>query len=105
LPNWETSPYISYISHDFLNDTLPLDEAILEVMTLFERTWEDSHHQSSFISTKERLETQNFCLSDVFNQSHIPSTSNPIISKGNLSNITKKNSVEILEKTRVMEHI
>lgn len=31
LPNWET---ISSLSHDFLNDILPSDEAIMEVMAL-----------------------------------------------------------------------
>jgi hypothetical protein len=32
--------------HDLLNDTLPSDEAILEVMTLSDQPWEDSHHRS-----------------------------------------------------------
>ena len=45
LPEWAAIPSSS--SHDFLNDVLLSDEAILEAMTLSERPWEDNHHRSS----------------------------------------------------------
>jgi hypothetical protein len=42
-PVWAT--LLSY-SHDFLDETLPLDEAILEAMNVSERPWDDMHHRS-----------------------------------------------------------
>ena len=42
LPEWAAIPSSS--SHDFLNDVLLSDEAIIEAMTLSERLWEDNHH-------------------------------------------------------------
>jgi hypothetical protein len=42
-PVWATS--LSY-SHDFLDETLPLDEAILEAMNVSKRPWDDMHHRS-----------------------------------------------------------
>ena len=47
LPEWEDIPSSS--SHDFLNDVLLLDEAIIEAMALSERPWEDNHHRSSIL--------------------------------------------------------
>ena len=47
LPEWAAIPSSS--SHDFLNDVLLSDEAILEAMTLSERPWEDNHHRSSVL--------------------------------------------------------
>ena len=40
LPEWVAIPSSS--SHDFLNDVLLSDEAIIEAMTLSERPWEDT---------------------------------------------------------------
>jgi len=42
LPEWVDIP--SSLSHDFLNDVLLSDEAIIEAMALRERPWEDNHH-------------------------------------------------------------
>jgi hypothetical protein len=39
----------SSCSHDFLNDTLPSDEAILEAMYCPNRPWDDMHHRSYFL--------------------------------------------------------
>jgi hypothetical protein len=47
LPEWASLPSSS--SHDFLNDVLLSDEAIIEAMTLSERPWEDNHHRSSVL--------------------------------------------------------
>ena len=55
LPNWENN---SPLSHDFLENILPSYEAIMEVISLTERPWEDLHHRSSFHPDKERGETQ-----------------------------------------------
>ena len=50
LPHW--APPLSFM-HDFLNDTLPSNESILEVTSLSERPWEDSHHRSSSLPSSE----------------------------------------------------
>ena len=55
LPNWAKD---SPLSHDFLNNVLPLDEAIMEVMAFTNRPWEDLHHRSSFLQDHEELENQ-----------------------------------------------
>ena len=47
LPEWVAIP--SFLSHDFFNDVLLSDEAIIEAMALRERSWEDNHHQSSVL--------------------------------------------------------
>jgi hypothetical protein len=53
LPNWVVSPSTS---HDFINNVLPLDEAIMESMALGDRPWEDSHNGSFFLPDSERVE-------------------------------------------------
>ena len=52
LPNWAKD---SPLSHDFLENVLPSDEVIMEVMALTEQPWEDLHHHSSFLPDKERV--------------------------------------------------
>ena len=47
MPEWANIPSSS--SHDFLNDVLLSDEAIIEAMALSERPWEDNHHRSSVL--------------------------------------------------------
>jgi hypothetical protein len=42
-PVWATS---SYFSHDFLNDTLPSDQSIVEAMNGSDRPWDEMHHRS-----------------------------------------------------------
>ena len=42
FPEWAAIPSSS--SHDFLNDVLLSDEAIIEAMALSERPWEDNYH-------------------------------------------------------------
>ena len=42
MPEWEEIP--SSPSHDFLNETLLYDEAILKAMMMSEKPWEYYHH-------------------------------------------------------------
>ena len=55
LPNWEKN---YPLSHDFLENVLPSDEVIMEVITISKWPWEDLHHHSSFLLDKEGVETQ-----------------------------------------------
>ena len=50
---WATS---SSFSHDFLNDTLTLDEEIIKDMNVSNRTWDDMCHHSYFLSDLVRIE-------------------------------------------------
>ena len=54
LLNWEK---YSPLSHDFLENVLPSDEAIMEVMALTKQPWENLRPRSSFLPNKERVET------------------------------------------------
>jgi hypothetical protein len=47
-------------SHEFLDDTLPSDEAILEAMSGPDRPWDDLHHRSYFLPELERIEQDEF---------------------------------------------
>jgi hypothetical protein len=54
-PMWATS--LSF-SHDFLDGTLPSDEAIIEAMNGSDKPWDDMHHCSYFLlSLKESNKT------------------------------------------------
>ena len=54
---WATS--LSY-SHDFLDDTLTSDEAIIEAMNGSKKPWDDMHHRSYFLLELERIEQDDF---------------------------------------------
>jgi hypothetical protein len=50
---WATS---SSCSHDCLNETLPLNEAITEAMNGSDKPWDDMHHRSYFLLEISRIE-------------------------------------------------
>jgi hypothetical protein len=56
-PIWATS---SSFSHDFLDDTLPSDEEIIEAMNGSDRPWDDMHHHSYFLPELARIEQDDF---------------------------------------------
>ena len=46
LPDWlESTP----LSSDHILETFPMDESVLDVMSLGERPWEDLHHRASLL--------------------------------------------------------
>jgi hypothetical protein len=49
-----------YCSHDLLDGTLPLDEAIIESMSGSDKPWDDMHHRSYFLPEPERIKQENF---------------------------------------------
>jgi hypothetical protein len=103
LPEWVDISSSS--SHDFLNDTLLSDESILKAMMLSERPWEDNHHRSSILPPliKEELPLQLEVVDNGW--THSPSTSYGISFEGNLSNISKKITIDISIKPSIMETI
>ena len=56
-PMWATS---LSCSHDCLDETLPLDEAIIEAMNCSNKPWDDMHHHSYFLPELERIEQDDF---------------------------------------------
>jgi hypothetical protein len=56
-PMWATS---LSCSHDFLNDTFPKYEAIIEAMNGFDKPWDDMHHPSYFLLDLERIKQDDF---------------------------------------------
>ena len=46
LPYWLDSPLPTL---DYLFQTFPLDESIMDIMSVDEPLWEDQHHRSSFL--------------------------------------------------------
>jgi hypothetical protein len=56
-PVWATS---LSCSHDFLDETLPSNESILEAMNGSDRPWDDMHHRSYFLPSLERIEKDDF---------------------------------------------
>ena len=92
------------ISHDFLNDTLPSDESILEVLSLSEQLWDDSHHRSSF-SPSWPMDMALFPPKPWTAKSLLPSILSDIYSEGNLSTISDTISINISVKHGVVEHI
>jgi hypothetical protein len=52
-PMWAT---LFSCSHDYLEETFPSDEAIIEVMNGSDRPWYDIHHRSYFLPELERIE-------------------------------------------------
>jgi hypothetical protein len=47
-------------SHDFLDGTLPSDEAIIKAMNGPDKPWDDMHHRSYFLPELEIIEQDNF---------------------------------------------
>jgi hypothetical protein len=80
----------SSISHDFIDDNLPSDEAILEVMSGPDRPWDDLHHRSYFLPELERIEQDEFrsTLSEMVGHVVVPLDTHGIYVEGNMENIS-----------------
>jgi hypothetical protein len=59
-PMWAT---LLSCSHDFLDETFPSNEAILETMNFFERPWDYMHHRSYFSQVLKKLSNMSLDLS------------------------------------------
>jgi hypothetical protein len=75
--------------YDYLNNTLPLDEAILEAMNGFDRPWDDMHHHSYFLLELARIEQDDFryTLSKTVDHVVVPLDIHDIYDKGNMVSI------------------
>jgi hypothetical protein len=103
LPEWAAIPSSS--SHDFLNDVLLSDEAIIEAMTLSERPWEDHHHRSSVLPPLHDEDSPLNHSATEDGPSSSPTTSYCLPTERNLSNIAKTITIDISVKTSIVEAI
>jgi hypothetical protein len=91
---WATS---SSCSHDSLDDTLPLDEAIVEVMNVSDRPWDDMHHRFYFLPELARIEQDDFIstLSEIVDQAIVPLDTHRIYVEGNMASISPTVTIDI----------
>jgi hypothetical protein len=103
-PVWATS--LSCL-HDFLDDTFPLDEAILEAMNGSERPWDDMHHRSYFLPSLERIEQDEFrsTLSEIVGHAVVPLDTHDIYAKGNMAIISSTVMIDISRTTGKIENV
>jgi hypothetical protein len=87
----------SYISYDYLDDTLPSDEAILEAMLGLDRPWDDLHHRYYFLPEFERIEQDEFrsTLSEMVGHTVVPLDMHGIYVEGNMVNISPTITIDI----------
>jgi hypothetical protein len=97
-----SSQLIYKASPDPFDDTFHIDESILEVMSLEETPWDDSHHCSSLFLEPEMIKTHHETpvLLDIFTNSH-----HDVLSEGNFGNISTTIHIDILVKLGIMENI
>jgi hypothetical protein len=85
-PVWATS---LSCSHDFLDETLPSEEAIIKAMNGSDKPWDDMHHHSYFLPELERIEQDDFrsTLSEIVGHAIAPLDTHDIYAKGNMASI------------------
>jgi hypothetical protein len=103
-PVWATS---LSCSHDFLDETSPSDEAILEAMNGSERPWDDMHHRSYFLPSLERIEQDEFrsTLSEIVDHVIVPLDTHDIYAEGNMVSISPTISIDISRTPGKIENV
>jgi hypothetical protein len=104
MPSWlsSLSSAIDYISQIF-----PSDEYIMEILSIENVPWDDSHHRSSFLPPLEEIQEDIHSVfpPDVVNFPKSPILTQDTLSEGNLGNISSTFVINILIKEGVMENI
>jgi len=99
-----TSPPITTTSFDLLNQVLPSNEAIREIMCLEEQPWEDSHHHVSISNLDTMpLKIMSFDAPEIVSSPY--TTIQTLDSEGNMVNISKTFLVDISIKTGNVQNI
>ena len=104
LPYW-LEPSLPTL--DYLSQTFPLDESIIEIMNTSTSIWEDHHHKSSFLPNTSSADNDFVSLlgTDIVDNPQTPVLLQDSESKGNICNVTKKISIEKLVKSGTIEHV
>jgi hypothetical protein len=103
-PVWATS--LSFL-HDFLDDTFPFNESILESMNGSKRPWDDIHHRSYFLPILERIEQDDFwsTLSEIVSHDVVPLDTHNIYVKENMVSIYPTILIDISRAPGNIENI
>jgi hypothetical protein len=103
-PVWAT---LLSCSRDFLDENLPLDEAILEAMNFFEIPWDDMHHRSYFLPSLEKIEQDDFrsTLSEIVDHAVVPLDTHDIYAEGNMVSISPTIQIDISRTPSKIENI
>ena len=92
---------------DYLSETFPSNESIIEIMNTDESIWEDNHHRSMFLPNTSVAHHDYASLfpTDIVNVPQSPILLQDIDSEGNLCNITQTNPIDISTKPDTIEHV
>jgi hypothetical protein len=103
-PAWATS---LYCSHDFLDETFPSNEAILEAMNVSKRPWDNMHHRSYFLPSLERVEQDEFrsTLSEIVGHTIVPLDTHGIYTEGNMASISPTIQIDISRTPRQIKNV
>jgi hypothetical protein len=93
--------------HDFLDETFPSEEAILEAMNGSDRPWGDMHHRSYFLPILERIEQDDFrsTLSEIVGHAVVPLDMHGIYAEGNMASISPTISIDIYHTPGKIENV
>ena len=104
LPYWlePSLPTLNYLSQTF-----PSDESIIEIMNTSTSVWEDHHHRSSFLPNTNSADNDFVSLlgTDIVDNLQTPVLLQDSESEGNLCNITKMVPIDISVKSGTIEHV
>jgi hypothetical protein len=93
--------------HDFLDDTLPSDEYILEAMYGHDRPWDDMHHRSYLLPDLVRIKKYDFrsTLSEMVGHVVVPLYTHGIYAEGNMVNIYPTVMIDIYRFPGKIENV
>ena len=93
---------------DYLSETFPFDESIMEIINMNESIWEDHHHRSLFLPNTNSV---NHDFASLFSTDIVNAPQSPILlqdtdsEEENLCNITQTNLIDISAKPSTIEHV
>jgi hypothetical protein len=101
---WDTS---LSCSHDFLDGTLSLEEAIIEAMNGSDKPWDDMHHRSYFLPEIERIKQDDFrsTVSEIVNNVIVLLDTHDIYVEGNMVNIYPTVTIDISRTPGKVENV
>jgi hypothetical protein len=101
---WSTS---SSCSCDYLDETLPSDEAIIEAMNGSDKPLDDMHHRSYFLPELARIEQDDFryTLSKIDDHVVVPLDTHDIYVEGNMASIYPTVTIDISRTPGKFENV
>jgi hypothetical protein len=97
----------SLVGTDSLDLVLPLDEAIIEVMTILDKPWDDLHHRSYFLPELSRIKAREFTLTMTGDRSFPinPLATHEVYNEGNVETIIETILINISRTPGVIENV